>query len=398
MSDPTAIVAGLQTVSCSLHVSRAGVGWIDAVMADDSPVTGTVTCDILGQSIKATVSPFAGEFGLQRRLRLLLGAGQWSKILPRRPYHNDAGVQAQLVASDAAREAGETLGAFAPLQDRMGPDFTRFAGLPASATLELAAGGRRWWVNYDGTTQVGERATAPAAAGSYEILSFDPRTAVAEIALDELAAVGVGSILTERLVAPITVAAFDLEIKDGGARMWAWCPPDGKARSNDFADQLEAAVTAIMSRSRFGRYRCTVVGMTGKRANLKAARVSDGLPDMPLVQLAPGVAGTEAQLKPGSTCWVEFEAGDIRRPLVTGFEQSAVKTLTLGDGSGSGSEMACKGDTVSVLIGPTPFSGTILSPLTGPTPAPITGVLMPATPELLGSITTGRASVRGRDA
>lgn len=396
MSDPTCIINGHQVTWACLHVKRSGPWWLDAEMSDESEglEAGPVKIEMLGGNLQGTLTR-GGEFGLQKRLRIVGGKGAWSRALPGAPYHSDSGVKAKTVAADAAAACGETLGGFAPLATTMGSDYVRMAGLTASATLEQAAGGKRWWVDYAGVTQVGERPAVQPVAGSYTVLTFDPRTCVAEVAVDTLSAVGIGTVLTERLKAPVTVAGFDLELADSGARLWAWCPPTADApQASDPADLLEALVMGIMSRSRFGRYRCRVTSQAGKRCNLEATNARDGLPDLSLVAMAPGVAGTEATLKANAEVWVEFEAGDVRRPLISGFAPGQVKVLTLGNGSSSGVEAAGKGDTVSCVFPPTPFTATAII---GGVPTPLQGVMTPLAPELQGSITNGRASVKLRD-
>jgi hypothetical protein len=312
----------LRTTRVVLNVPHSGPGCIDIDFPDAAEVAGAVTVEF-GEGAERVVvhgtvdDDFAGTFGEQRKARIVFGANGWSKPLLPRPYHNDAGVKSRLVADDAARDAGERLaGDSVFLAERLPADFARVAQ-SGSRVLERIAGLGRWWVDYDGVTHCGVRPAAEAPKDSYQVIRHDPRDNSVELSVDNLRDVGVGSVISERLDVPLTIAAFELTIEPGGARMIAWCGEGGEV--SEAADLLSGIVTHIASRKLFGKYRYRVIAMSGDRVALQVVRKAVGVPDLPIVSMWPGTAGTWARLAPSAEVLVEFEAGDTAYPMITGF-------------------------------------------------------------------------------
>lgn len=392
MSDEAATtVGGFATTRLLLHVPHSGPWIVEADMAGDEPLSGRVVVQLLGSELIGTVQPTAsGTFGLQRKVRIIAGAGGWQNRIPAKAYHNDAGVKASQVAQDAAAACGETLGTFEPVSARLGSDWVRtdLPGSTAASALEAAAGGLRWWVDYAGVTQVGARPQLTPVAGSYEVLSFDPRAGRAEIAIDALSAVSVGSLLTERLDAPARVAAFELLVEQGKTRLTAWCAED--AGVTEGADLLVKLIERVIARKLLGVYRYRVVSLVGDRLQLQAVTKAHGVPDLPVVSMWPGLAGSHATLALGTQVLIQFEAGDRAVPLVTGFVGrggpfDVPEMLELGGSSGKPS--ARSGDTVEIQLPPMAFTGSVGG-------APASGVLSALIPKTLGSIVTGSSRVK----
>lgn len=314
----TATINGVIVTHARLSVPRSGPWFLDAQLADDTPIEGAVTVEILGTSLSGTVSEGeSGAFGLRRGVRVIGGMGRWSRLIRQLGYHNDAGVSAALVAQDIVRDCGESLGTDAQYRTpKLGNDWAREAG-PASRALEAALGGFLWWVDFDGITRIAPtRAVHTPAAGSYEILEFDPRDRVATIALDSLDAVRVGSTLTERLEAPEVVASYELEITPKRMRMRAWC---GRVASGttEIGNLLQSIVRRTLDQRLWGIYRYNVVNMVGDRVNVRA--LSASVPDLLAIKMTPGVAGAHAVLAKGAEVRVAFIEGDPAKPEIVGF-------------------------------------------------------------------------------
>jgi len=368
------------------------VWFADLVLEGVPEVSGRVRIAIGDLELVGTVDDRrAGTFGAAARLRVVGGAGRWGALLAPKHYHNDAGVRARTLAEDAAREAGEELAQFEPESERIGVSYVRPAGL-ASRALEDAAGAASWWVAYDGRTHVGRRATSEARAGSYQLLSFAPDSRIAELALDDLREVGIGSTLTDGLDRPETVRELELEVSADAVRVRAWCGGEDGARG-----RLISALRSIARRSSddrlVGLYRYRAVRMASERVELQAVRRRAGLPDVLPISMCPGVPGVHADLTPGAEVLVAFEEGLRAYPVIVSFVGKGgpgfvPSRLTLG-ASGSAPDAARKGDRVRVVI---PASSFIVE-VSGGSGAPAVGVLNPAEVEVEGEIVEGSSVV-----
>jgi hypothetical protein len=141
----------------------------------------------------------------------------------------------------------------------------------------------------------------------------------------------------------------------------------------------------------FGLYRYRVVRMASDgRVELQAVRRIVGLPDLLPISQWPGVAGTHAELAPGTVVLVEFVEGDRGMPVITHFvgkDGSDFTPVSLVLGGIDGPPAARSGDAVEVLLPPAVFSGTIGG-------APASGVLTFPLMKTSGTITAGSAKVK----
>ena len=387
MTDAFAQVAGQRVSSARVLVGAKGPWVAEVDLEGDGALSGSVELKLGTLSLRGTVdASAAGTFGLQRRARIVAGGGGWGNTMRARGYHEDAGVKALLVAQDAAREAGESLGTFTPRAERLGRDYARQA-LPAATALENAAGGANWWVGYDGVTVVGSRPTNVPAETSYQVMAYDPRTGRATLAVDDPAAVVIGSVLSKGLDAPITVRELQIVVTAEELRVVV---TGGGASEGALASVLRSLVARLSDSKLFGIYRYRVALMSGDRVQLQAVRQQVGLPDLLPLSMWPGVAGCHAQLTPGAEVLVEFIEGDRAQPIVTHFsgkDGTGFAPLTLVIGGPAGPAAARVGDTVQVTLPPAAFAGTIGgSPATGT----VTWV-PPATAQ--GTITSGSLKV-----
>jgi hypothetical protein len=394
MSDPAVVTLnGIAVRSLVLNVGNVGPWTAEVTLteAPDAPLT-RVTLAVGKATLVGTVTAQqAGAFALGYSARVSGGAAGWGRELSAKGYHNDAGVKARLLAEDAAREAGESLGSFVPSSERVGVDYVRPVGT-ASAVLEYAAGAQPWWVDYAGVTQVGPRATSELARDTYDLLSFDPQNRLLLLAIDDAAALQIGSVITdERLDAAQVVRDFQITTSNNSPlRATAWC---GALESEParLPGLLRALVRRITEGQLFGSYRYRVVAMAADgRVELQAVRKSAGLPDIRPISQWPGVAGAHAELAPGAEVLVQFIEGDAAQPVVThyvGKGGTGFVPVQLTLGGDAGQPAARQGDTVEVLLPPAQFAGTING-------LPATGVVTWLAPTADGTITSGSGKVR----
>jgi len=317
-------VDGSTVIEGVLHVPNVGPWWAEVVFegAPDFDDAQAVTLNLGTFALRGSVDPgHNGTFGEQRRMRIVAGGGGWGTLVAAQHYHNDGGVLARAVAGDAARLAGETLGAFAPAADRIGIDYVRQSG-PAARVLEDVIGDTTWWVDADGATVVGERVTVEAPADAYEVLEFQPGEGLVTLGVDDLSQIGIGSILTSGLDAPLTAFEIEATITPERVRVVVWGGGTAAGRGR-LTGTLTAIVEAVTRRQLFGKYRYRVVRMSGDRVELQAVASAAGLPDVIPVAMKPGVSGAHAELTGGSIVLVEFVEGDRTMPLVVAFAGKA---------------------------------------------------------------------------
>lgn len=210
-------VNGQQALSA--HVYVPGVGAWGANVAFDGTVpslTGRVTLTIGTTRFVGTIVPqFSGSWALARSIRIVAGGAGWAKEIPEKHFHNDALVSLSTVLSDAAAACGEqvSIGTNRKLLNT----YVRRKG---AAQRAFALLGESWWVDYDGVTQV--RARASSEAKDYDLLNFNSAANIAELGLENVGAVVIGSVLRGRLDAPLTVRSLEILITHESSRMQVW--------------------------------------------------------------------------------------------------------------------------------------------------------------------------------
>jgi hypothetical protein len=390
MADVYAALDGKRLARVRVTFDSFGPWSADCDLLDDAEVgSGQVTLAIGDFELRGTVVEAQnGTYALQRRCRVVAGAGGWGTVVDPRHYHNDGGVQARTVAEDAARAAGETLGNFVPAQERVGVDYVRSAG-PASRVVEDVVGaGVSWWVDADGVTHAGTRAQTTLDPDAYEVLAFDPRDLVATLSVDDPSAVTVGSVIEKRLDVARVVRSLEIVVDDDLRVIVSFEGADG-ARGK-LASLLQSIVRRSSDAGLHGVFRYRVVRQSGDRLELQAVRSSAGLPDILPVSMWPGIAGAYCEPTPGSEVLVQFVEGDRTMPVVTGFvgpDGQSFDPVQVVLGGSEGSPVARLGDNVEVLLPPLIFSGTV-----GGVPA--TGVLTAPQVKTLGTITAGSSKIK----
>lgn len=138
-----------------LFVPWHGRWWLDVRADVPTVMEGAVVFRVGTTEYHGFVLRSGAEHGAYRA-RIVGGAGQWSKPLPKRSY-GFASVRLKTVLADAAKESGE---AVSLETDRdLGAYYTRPAG-PAFGVLE----GLPWYIDPAGVTQVRERAAGSVAS------------------------------------------------------------------------------------------------------------------------------------------------------------------------------------------------------------------------------------------
>lgn len=377
-------VNGQSVRTLKLQVSAIGPWVADVDMAVAAALSGKVTLTVGSTSLVGTVvQQQASTFALQTSARIVGGAGGWSKLLAPKGYHNDAGVKAQLIAQDAARECSETIGTFAPTLDRVGIDFAR-ANEPASKVLEYVSGGAAWWVDYAGVTHVGVRPTHDLAQSAYVLQQYNGRERVAQLAIDDLASLQVGSIISdERLDGPQIVHDFEVSTTNNSplrASVWFGGLPNEAGRLGGLLRSIIAHATAGDLPGVY-RYRAATMNADG-RVDLQAVRKQAGLPDLRSASQWPGLAGAAITLTLGAEVLVQFIDSDPAQPVITGYVGQAGPGFVPVSIALCGSEQAAarQGDLVQ-----SGGVGTIvtLMPIPPGVPAPPNAAVVCGVPHLI---------------
>lgn len=387
---PFIAIGGTAVSALTLRVAPVGPWVAEVELATPAPLAGAVVLSIGDTELHGTVTETA-EFALQAGARIVGGAGGWGRTLSARGYHNDAGVKALLLAEDAARDCGEQLGSFAPTLERIGLDYAR-GEVTASTVLEYAAGGAPWWVDYDGVTHVGVRPSVDLSPSAYVLQTYDARERVGVLALDDIAALTIGSVITdERIDTPQTVHDLELVVRGDAplrATVWFGGLPTEASR---LAGLLRSIITHAVAGELPGCYRYRVATMLGDgRCDLQAVRRQTGLPDLRAVSQWPGVPGAQLTLTLGAEVIVQFVDADPAQPIITAYAGpggAGFVPQLMVIGGADGPAAARQGDSVQVLLPPAQFAGTING-------LPATGVVSWLAPTADGTITGGSGKVR----
>ena len=343
---------------------QGGAWYVDALLDDsEAVVTGQVVVTVGSLRLVGTVLPaYSGAFALQRSLRIVAGAGGWGTVLRQKAYHDDNGVTALTVATDAARDCGETLGTFDPPATSLGKDYVRRLGT-GSAVLDRLAGDRQWWVDQAGITQVGTRPSNTPDVTKYQVDTYSPLNRLATLSMDDPSILWVGDVLaSDRLSEPQTIRDLHLRVEASSFR--AFCYTGGDSSDDGrLARSLDAILTQRESAHIWGKHRYRVYSMAPDgRANLQVVRKVSGLPDVLPVILKPGAPGLWGKLTAGSEVLVEFIGGDPTEPIITGFSGKGEpgfvpESLEL---CGGGAPIARLGDTGVAFFPPVcPIAGTV---------------------------------------
>lgn len=303
----TGAVNGFAATRMRVQVPAWGAWWADVDLVEPETLAGRVSLALADVTLNGAIVS-GGVADGRASYRIVGGAGGWGKALARKPYHSDAGVKIATVIGDAAREAGETLGAIPTT--RVGPHYARAEG-HASAVLHALAP-RAWYVDFTGVTQLGSRAVT-TYAGDGVRTRIAPGARVIEVATESLASIVPGVQIDGSL--PATDVEYVLDAKRLTARVYAG------ERTTRRLDAMRRIFEALFPDLKYrGAYEFRVVTQEGDRLNLQPVRAASGMPDLSRVPMRPGVAGLRADVQLGSLVLVTFADADPSRPQVFAHE------------------------------------------------------------------------------
>ncbi len=277
--------------------------------------------------------------------RIVAGAGGWGRVVPSKPYTNDAGVKLASVIGDAATEVGETFDAGSN-SARIGPAWTR-QNDQACRLLELLAPGA-WYIDEAGVTRLGARAASQLGQGVTHGPVDVARGTVT------LAAESIAGILPGLVVDGLEAVDVVHEVSaEHGLRSTIWGEQGGGSR------RLAAFRSLLEQIDPHAKFRCPteyrVVTLEGERLNLQPVKVSTGMPNLPRVLVRPGVSGCRADVALGSRVLVGFVDADPSRPYVSSFEDADGEgfqptVLDLLAGGSAGGEHVMTTEACALLI------------------------------------------------
>jgi len=181
-----ASLSGAPVLSAAVVIPFYGAWSADVMLADVDSVPAGITLTVGNLSLAGAVMR-QSAFGGRRTLRLVGGAGGWSRPIAPRHYQHSFGVTRGMVIGDAAREVGET--AIVTNDATLGTDYVRMrpggGSLLAGDVLRLV-GVDNWYVDTQGITQVSAWPTRSVAT-AFQVIDFDPSSGRAEIATEDYA-------------------------------------------------------------------------------------------------------------------------------------------------------------------------------------------------------------------
>lgn len=288
-----ATVNGLPVSALRLQVPEWGAWWVDLDCTSDEPLKGRVEIAIGTDVLHGAIVSGGVESG-RSRYRVVGGKGGWGKVLPRKPYLDDAGVKVSKVLTDLAREAGETI-ADLP-QTRQGPHYARAEDVAAD-TLNLLAE-QNWFVDFAGVTRIGKR-PATTYVGDAPKVRIDEAVQVVELAVDSITGllpgvqVGGGK--------PATDVEFELTGSRLTARVYTGSPRRGRLKA------LFTIVRSLFPHLRYlGTWEYRVLAQQGERLTLMPVRTATGMPALRAVPVRPGLPGCKGLVLPGELVLVTF--------------------------------------------------------------------------------------------
>lgn len=162
----------------------------------------------------------------------------------------------------------------------------------------------------------------------------------------------------------------------------------------DVIEELKAWVRRVMGETRYHKkYPCEVVDQAEDYTlSLRPDDPSiagDGLDGVPIRH---GVPGIRVRVSPGARVQLGFENGKPDKRYASLFEDDPDTVIGVEFvPGGNAAPVARVGDSVDVFLEtgvPIVISGTVTSPVLGPTPAPFSGIITITTP-VIGVIASG---------
>ncbi|MFA6619418.1 MAG: hypothetical protein WCT23_10170, partial [Candidatus Neomarinimicrobiota bacterium] len=310
--------ASITSATTSATVTRArvqvpafGVWWADvSTSAPLDAASGAVTITLADVTLSGTIVAGGARHG-RGSYRIAAGAAGWRDAVAARAYFDDRGVAVADVLRDAAADAGEALGVLPTT--RRGAHYARSAG-PASRVLHEVAP-RAWYVDFDGVTQFGARATTTYTGDAARV---DDALASGRVDLvtDVIATLVPGVVIDD--LEPATDVEYVLTASRLTTRVFAG------PRSSRELDAFRRILDAVDPwRAYRAAYEYRVVSQDGGALDLQPVRSSANMPDLERVAVRLS-SGLYADHVLGSLVTVVFLDGDPSRPrVITGDDADA---------------------------------------------------------------------------
>lgn len=382
---------GTSTIqSLELRIPPAGDWRADVVLeAGEPPAPDAEVVLTVGGLVLQTVVIRSSKDAPDRPHVVLGGAPGWEgRVVRPLSYQSDAGVRLKTVLDDLARASGQEIEA--PADAAIGEHYEVIASSPGDpvryrdALEELADEGilQPWRVDPDGVTRFGARVGVEVKARATELRKGGGVGRVV-YGIDTPAA-----FLPGNLIGGVPISTLVITETSGHLEAEVYTSEPNAAPS------LRASVQRLVWRRLQEYQRTYLVGGAHADGRLDLIPPPDAahLPEMNAVPIWTMGGGTVTPA-PGAEVLVIFRDRQRRRPVVLAFapglplkvELDADQEVLLGDGATQG--VARRGDSVTVLLPPAMFTGTVGG-------APASGMVVWVPSQTMGTITTFSAKVR----
>lgn len=309
----TARLNGQDVLRAAVSLPRTSVWHAEvetSAIAGMPALTGAVTLEIAGLTLKGTIVSGPAEHGGRRWYVIAAGAGKWRDVIAAKAYRGEIGIKLATVVTDAAQDCGETLGT---LPDKtLGSAYVRTQA-PAARALDLVAP-EGWYVDELGVTQIGVRA-AKAFAGKYEVI--DKRLDMKRVTI---AAENIAGLVPGATLEGVEASSIRHELSPNGIRSHIYAT-SGRASGTRLFQLVRRIVEMLTDPYRYHRvhdYR--VAGVVAGFLDLEPLDPSLGLPTLTNVREYVGIPGGRGNPQIGSTAIVGFINGQPWRPYVHSYD------------------------------------------------------------------------------
>lgn len=347
----------LRVLRGSLTLPRVGRWHADLVVDSPVPLAGPVALAFGDGALLFRGAIHRGDvFQDTFHCRIVGGANALAHEIPAKYYR---GVPLRLPLADLLREVGETLAATSDeaVLSRLLVKWTRRAGPAAHALAELVdVGEAAWRVLPNGSVWVG-RETWPTLETPHQLLKDDRADGRIEIASD-LPLLRPGVVFGQRHIAAVVHTFGPDKVR---SEAWVSREPSIDRFKSSFTSLVRATMREV---DHHKPYAARVV-LQDADGTLQLRPDDERLPGLTGVPIRYGVPGVTAKVPPGARCVVEFEQGDPRTPIVTGFEPGAILELSFDGGSQSVARVGDSADcgTLTLALADTvpPGPGKVLA-------------------------------------
>jgi hypothetical protein len=172
-----------------LTISWSGC-WEALASFDGKKVSGSVVIDWRGWKLTGFVDPLRADIFAGEPACVIVGGYPWTERREWRPFQSDRGLTATEVATEIAKQLGQSIEV---LQDRqLGKYFVPRYESGGSILTRLF--GKEWHIATNGIARTQERGT-PSIGKSVSVLNYDPRDGRAEVFADRPDQLPLGAIL-----------------------------------------------------------------------------------------------------------------------------------------------------------------------------------------------------------